>query len=362
MASDPRVDLTFSLFKPRYIQTGVDPFDLERMVAHIDRWEDWCAVWSDEASKHEQQARKAGDRGFPETEAECYLRAAIYYHYGKHYFLVDEQQYTHAHENMLRCYAAASHNTDPPMVRIEFPFDGKYLPGYLRRPSASARPPVAVILPGLDAAKEELHAWSDAFLRRGVATVTLDGPGQGEAAFWFPIRPDWGNVLGAVVDVLEQRGDVDGHRVGVVGQSLGGLYAPRAAALEPRIKACVANCGPFDYGKLFLARPKTHLTQMFLARSHSRNDAEALEVARSLSLNGIAHHIKCPLLVVFGGGDRLIPPSEGERLAREASGPSEFVYFEDGNHVCFNISYKFRPLTADWLKERLNRVNEGATV
>ena len=92
---------------------------------------------------------------------------------------------------------------------------------------------------------------------------------------------------------------------------------------------------------------------MFLVRSHSRTDAEALDVARSLSLNDIAHQIQCPLLVVFGGGDRLIPPSEGERLAREAAGPSEFVYFEDGNHVCFNISYKFRPLTADWMAAHL---------
>jgi dienelactone hydrolase len=349
MASDPRVDLTFSLFKPRYIQTGVDPFDLERMMARIDRWEDWCATWSDEAAQHDLAAQEAAARGDKITAAEAYLRAAIYYHYAKHYFLVDQEQYRRAHDNMLRCYQAASVDTNPPMERIEFPFDRKYLPGYLRRPNGIARPRVAVILPGLDAAKEELHAWSDAFLRRGLATVTLDGPGQGEAAFLFPIRPDWGRVLGAVIDVLERRDDVDGGRVGVVGQSLGALYASRAAALEPRIKACVANCGPFDYGSLFLTRPKNHLSQMFMVRSHSQTDAQVLEVARSLSLNDIAHQITCPLLVVFGGGDKLIPPSEGKRLLREASGPSEFVYFEEGNHVCFNITYKFRPLTADWM-------------
>jgi 2,6-dihydroxypseudooxynicotine hydrolase len=68
-----------------------------------------------------------------------------------------------------------------------------------------------------------------------------------------------------------------------------------------------------------------------------------------------AHQIRCPLLVVFGGGDRLIAPSEGERLARAASGPTDFVVYDEGNHVCFNIPYQFRPLTADWMAEQLAR-------
>ena len=353
MASDARVDLTFSLFKPRYIQTGVDPFDLERIVQRIDRWEDWCAIWSEEAHQHEELAEQALGKSRETSAAEAYLRAAIYYHYAKHYFLVDEVQHRRAHDSMLRCYNAAALGIDPPMERLEIPFENGLLAAYLRVPKGVERPPVAVILPGLDACKEELHAWSDAFLNRGMATVTLDGPGQGETAFWLPIRPDWGRVIGAVIDVLMQRADVDAERVGVVGQSLGALYAPRAAALEPRIKACVANCGPFDYGALYLARPKTHLTQMFLVRSHSTTYEQGLEAAKSISLNGLAEKITCPLLVVFGGGDKQIPPSEGKRLAAEASGPSEFVYFEEGNHVCFNISYKFRPLTADWMAEHL---------
>ena len=52
-------------------------------------------------------------------------------------------------------------------------------------------------------------------------------------------------------------------------------------------------------------------------------------------------------------GDRLIAPAEGKRLAESASGPTEFVLYEEGNHVCFNISYKFRPLTGDWMAEKL---------
>jgi 2,6-dihydroxypseudooxynicotine hydrolase len=80
---------------------------------------------------------------------------------------------------------------------------------------------------------------------------------------------------------------------------------------------------------------------------------EAYALARKITLEGAAERIRCPLLVVFGAGDRLVPPSEGERLVKAASGPSQLVVYEEGNHVCFNISYKFRPLTADWMAEQL---------
>ena len=102
---------------------------------------------------------------------------------------------------------------------IKIPFGDHTLYGYVRKPAAVVKPPIAVILPGLDAAKEELHSWSDAFLRRGLATLTLDGPGQGECIEALPITPEWGKVLGAVIDELERRSDIDAKRVGVVGQS-----------------------------------------------------------------------------------------------------------------------------------------------
>lgn len=352
MARDPQVDLIFSLFTPRYLGTGVDPNDLNRLVARIDDWGQWCRIWSDEASRHERLAAEAAARGRRVTAAEGLLRAAIYYHYAKHLFANSPEEYRAAHDSMLRCYMAAAPDIDPPIERIEFPFEGGRMPGYLRRPRGAERPPVAIILPGLDACKEELHAWSNAFLKRGLATLTLDGPGQGETAFWLPIRSDWGRVIGAVIDVLEQRPDVDGHAVGVVGQSLGALYAPLAAAGESRIKACIANCGPFDWAALLPKIPKLS-QEVFRARSHASTPAQAQELASQLTLEGAVERIRCPLLVVFGGGDRLVSPSEGERLARGASGPTEFVVYEEGNHVCFNISYKFRPLTGDWMAEAL---------
>jgi alpha-beta hydrolase superfamily lysophospholipase len=221
----------------------------------------------------------------------------------------------------------------------------------LRKPRRNARPPVAILLPGLDACKEELHAWAAAFVARGMAALTIDGPGQGETAFHLPITHEWGRVIGAVIDVLERRADVDARRVGVVGQSLGALYAPLAAAGEPRLKACIANCGPYDVGHLLPKSPPIQ-QEVFRAGAHAGTAEEAQRVADKLTLVGAAERITCPLLVVVGGEDKLVPASEGERLAKTASGPTELVVYPEGDHVCFNISYKYRPLTADWMAER----------
>jgi dienelactone hydrolase len=352
MARDPQVDLVFAHMTPRYLATGVDPNDLQRLARRIERWEDWCRIWSEEGTCHEDLAIEAAKRGRNVTSAEANLRASIYFHYAKHLFAHDADQYLGAHQRMLACYQAGVTDADPPVERVMIPLEHATMVGNLRRPLRAERPPVAVILPGLDACKEELHAWCDAFVRRGLATLALDGPGQGETAFKLPITAQWGKVIGAVIDVLEGRTDVDGRNVAVVGQSLGALYAPLAAAFEPRIKACVSNCGPFDFGPVLPTMPAAS-QETFRVRSHAKTLAEAHEIACDLTLAGVAQQIKCPLLVVFGAGDKLIPVTEGERLARAASGLTEFVLFEEGNHVCFNISYKFRPLTADWTAERL---------
>ena len=183
MKPDERVALVLSHNTPRYLVTGVDPNDFQRIVSKLERWENWCRVWSDEAGRHESQGTEAVARGHNLTATKSFLRASIYYHYAKHLFAHDAEQYRTAHEAMLRCYQAASPGLLPPVERIEIPFEGNILPGNLRRPDKRERPPVAIILPGLDACKEELHSWSDAFVRRGVATLALDGPGQGNLHF-----------------------------------------------------------------------------------------------------------------------------------------------------------------------------------
>jgi 2,6-dihydroxypseudooxynicotine hydrolase len=209
-----------------------------------------------------------------------------------------------------------------------------------------------IMCSGLDSAKEEMDAYERPFLARGIATLAFDGPGQGEGEYDFAIRGDYEVPVRAVVDHVETRRDLDTSRIGLWGVSLGGYYAPRAAAFEKRIKACIALGGPFDWGPAWDGLPE--LTRdTFRVRAHCGTEDEARAKAATLSLVGVADRITCPIFVMNGKADRLISYQHAERLAREVKGPVELMIVEGGNHVANNRGYRWRLQSADWMAERL---------
>ena len=141
MASDPQVDLIFSHFIPRYEATGVDPNDLRKLMTEIDRWDGWCKGWSAFGERHEQLAHEAKRQGRHLTAAEAYVRAAIYYHYGKHLFADHADEFAQAHKAMLRCYTAGVTALPLPAERVLFPYRGVAMPGWLRKPAGGGRAP-----------------------------------------------------------------------------------------------------------------------------------------------------------------------------------------------------------------------------
>jgi 2,6-dihydroxypseudooxynicotine hydrolase len=205
---------------------------------------------------------------------------------------------------------------------------------------------------GLDSAKEEMGPYEAIFLDRGMATLAIDGPGQGEAEYELPICPEYEQPVAAIIDWVAMRRDLDADAIGLWGVSLGGYYAPRAAAFERRIKACIALSGPFDWFAAWDRLPQ--LTRdVFRLRSHARDEAEALAVGKRMSLAGLAEKITCPLYIVAGKRDSVVPWEGALRLSQEAKGPVELVMVEDGNHVVNNRPYRYRTQSADWLAQRL---------
>jgi pimeloyl-ACP methyl ester carboxylesterase len=349
--ADARVRSAVEHWAPRFVQAGVDYNDFVRTTGAVERWEDWLDAWRATGDVHVELAREAEAAGHRVTAGDAWLRAAVSYHFGRFVWVLDAGRSRAVGEKAVAALAAAHRALGTGAERIEASLDGAVLPGYLRRPDGIARPPLVLIIPGLDSTKEEFFRLEEMFLRRGAATLSLDGPGQGEGGYALPIRPDYEVAAAAALDALAGREDLDLTRGGALGVSLGGYYAPRAAAFEPRIRAVAGISGPYDMGALWEQLPEL-TRETFTVKSGAADDAEASVRALALSLDGVLSGLEAPALFVTGRQDRLIPWESTERAAREAP-QGRFVLFEDGNHVCANIPYKARPLVADWLLGQL---------
>jgi 2,6-dihydroxypseudooxynicotine hydrolase len=352
-STDERVASAIAHWAPRFTTNGVTAWDLQRITAAVTRWEEWCDAWCRVAEEHEALGRDALAQGRLRSAGDHLAQAAVYFHFGKFVFVEDRTRMRRAHERAVRCHTDALPHLTPPGRRVEIPFESATLVGVLRLPGGRGPHPTVLLIPGLDSTKEELRSSEETFLERGLATFSVDGPGQGEAEYDLAVRGDWGPVAEALLAALAGIPEVDSDRLGVWGVSLGGYYAPRvAAALGDRVRACVALAGPFDFGACWDGLPEL-TRRTFEVRSHAGGGEEARRIASTLSLAGHAGDITAPLLVVFGRQDRLIPWSHAERLRHAAGGEVEMLMLENGNHGCANVAPWHRPYTADWLAARL---------
>ncbi len=348
---DERVQAAINNWAPRFTSQGVDYNDFVRTTGKVERWADWLDAWCATADVHAGLAQDAEAHGRSLSAGEAWVRAALCYHFAKFVWMVDMAKYRAAADKAVDSLYRAYPHLDPTAERVEVPFDGAQMVGNLRCPPGSAKPPLVLLLPGLDSTKEEFFYWEDVFLKRGLATLSLDGPGQGETGYTTHIRPDYEAAVSALLDVLDRRGDLDMGRVGAVGVSLGGYYAPRAAAFEPRIRAVAPIGGPNNFGECWEQLPSL-TRETFQHHSGAGSPDEARANAYRLDLTPVLARVKQPMLVVFGKLDRLIPYQQAEQVAAGAPN-TRLVMYEDGNHVCNNLPFKYRPLVADWIGEML---------
>jgi dipeptidyl aminopeptidase/acylaminoacyl peptidase len=352
MPQDARVTSAIAHWAPRFVANGVTLTDFQEVTASISSWDEWCAAWSGRAALHEELGRAALARGAHTSAGEHLQRAGVYYHFGKFLFVHDIPQMKAAHAKAVACRALALPHLQPAGERVEMPYQGRWLAVILRKPPGVDRPAIVVMAMGLDSAKEETDAYEQPYLARGMATLSFDGPGQGEGEYDFAIRGDYEVAIAAVIDFIATRRDLDSARIGLWGISLGGYYAPRAAAFEPRAKACIALGGPFDWGAAWDGLPS--LTRdAFRVRSHCTSEDAARAHAQTLSLAGIAGRIACPIYIMNGRQDRVVPFQDAERLAREVTGPVTLTIIEDGNHIANNRAWRWRAHSADWMAEQL---------
>jgi pimeloyl-ACP methyl ester carboxylesterase len=162
---------------------------------------------------------------------------------------------------------------------VEIPYERTTLPGYFYRPDVSpAVRPLIVMHNGFDGSVEEMHfLGAQAAVERGYNVLAFDGPGQFGPLHreGLTFRPDWERVVGPVLDyALSRIEHVDPARIALMGVSMGGLLAPRAAAFDKRLAACIANDGLYDYGAAQLANVPPGFRDEFKRRLRAERDDE----------------------------------------------------------------------------------------
>lgn len=281
--------------------------------------EAFLEAWSGLADRLVELADDDLAAGHPLSAAQKYLRAAGYYITGERMQRVGYAPRETAYAKMKAAFARFIEHSGEPVEWVEIPYEGTSFPALFYRPvGVPAKAPVVVQLNGLDSTKEQM--WGSPlrqeFARRGYAVLMVDHPGTGEALRLRGLTaiPEAERWASACVDWLETRDDVDADRIGVVGWSLGGYYAPRVAAFEKRFKTCACWGANYNWGELQKRRaeregenPVPHYWE-HVQWVWGQPDFESfMAFAPRVSLVGVVEQITVPFLVTHGSGDRQIP-------------------------------------------------------
>jgi dienelactone hydrolase len=265
-----------------------------------------------------------------------------------------------------------------PIERVEIPFDGVSLPGYFyRAESLDGKPtPVMIHWNGLDSTKEMMYytSFCKMMAERGISTLMVDTPGSGEALRLrgMTARHATDAWAAPIVDFAENIDGTDPNAIGIIGWSLGGYYAPRAAAFEKRLKLAVAWGANHNWAAVQEARrnregsnPVPHYWDHVFWVWGVNNMADFIQVTQGMHLNGVAEKITVPLLVMHGANDRQIPvkyahetfdqavnsPKRELRIYDEPEGGTEHMGID---HMPYVASY-----LADWIYETFEELKHS---
>ncbi len=250
-----------------------------------------------------------------------FRRASVYYSTAERLFGPSDPNRMALYRKMLDTFMRFVEHSGVPVTRVEIPYAGETLAALLvKAPNASASSPAPCMVhfDGFDAYKEMLYlnGMPDALAARGISTLIVDHPGVGEALRLkgMTVEPKIEKAATAAVDYLETQASVDKNRIGMIALSMGGYYAPRAAAFEKRFKACVAWGANYDWGGVQRARyentkigrPVPHFWDHLKWALGKPTVEEALAFGDQINLRGILHQITCPILISHGENDRQI--------------------------------------------------------
>ena len=334
--------------------------------------EAFFASWGAMADRLVALGQEAERAGHGSSAAEKYCRATAYYitaeRMQSRHYEPRRAMYQTLLGTLRRAVTVARLNCE----RVEISYQGSSFPGLFVRGDGEGPRPCMVFCNGLDSIKEMIFlAVRDTFATRGISCLMVDQPGVGEALRLHGLTavPDSERWASAAVDYLEQRDDVDPKRIGMMGWSLGGYYAPRAAAYESRFALCVAWGGNHNWGEVQRRRmaregdrPVPHYWDHVMWVWGQPDMDSFMALMPRVTLTGHLANIRVPFLVTHGANDRQIPLEFAQQSYDQAVNSPDrelkiFTAREGGiEHVSADNMEPVRSYIADWIADHFARM------
>ena len=329
----------------------------------IQRWDDISREFSGLARRFELQATAAQAQGHSTTASDGYFAASLMYGGAQWPIFANTELNKTLEQKKNDCFREYMKGVDHPIEAVEIPYRGKTLPAYLHLPPEHDGRPLScvVMIEGMDAIKEmAIFGAGDRFLRRGLACLVIDGPGQGSSL----VRETWyepehfGEVGTAAVDWLLKRKEIDARKIMAWGLSFGSFWATQMAAAEPRFAACAVmyTCfQPTNWPLYEMAAPS--FKQRFMYMTNVPDEAEFAAVMKKMDVRSLSAKIQMPYFVMAGEDDSLCDLAcTMEHMNNVRSEKMLLVYAGEehgmGGSRSSQLGMPFFTIIADWLADR----------
>jgi hypothetical protein len=361
--ADPDFGFTAQIALGGSYYRGGDPGKLLALLSQIKPgdFESAWQVYRDAGVESRALATQAAAKRHTVSAREAWLWAAGYFSAAMGFLdgTKDPGRMGACWQEYNACWSAAAALFDPPVERLEIPYEGGALTGWFLRADAwRRRRPLVILNTGADGLENSMYVLGGAgALARGYNCLIFNGPGQGDSLWVRKLyfRPDWEKVITPVVDAMLHHREVDAKRIALVGVSQGGYWVPRALAFEHRIAAGVADPGVWDVSDPWLRNlppfvrdvldggKKSEFDQMIQMGTSANVRAKAIlrfrmrpfgmasyydafHAVREYNLAEVAGRIQCPMLITDPEGEQFFP-GQARKLYEALQCPKQIVQF-----------------------------------
>ena len=335
-------------------------FDFNLVRQRVTKLADMPREYGAAARRREAVAERYEKEGRLAAARESYFIAALLWGSAQWSIFANSPQNLEFNAHKVHCYQKYAAYAPNKIERVEIPFGHATLPAYLHLPRGwdGARLPCVLTIDGMDGFKEMMHSmYGDKILERGLASLAIDGPGQGECCTRgiHVTATNFKDAGRAALDWLRRRPEVDPDRILVYGISFGSFWATQVATVDDGLRGCAVAyvCHePAGHTIFNMASPTFKLRFMYMAGIDDEDEFDRFTAGMTLD----GREVKCPYLVIAGEDDELSPIEHTYQLFDQIKTLKQLVVYQGERHAIGGLAGGLGPnwmtLLAEWLRDR----------